>query len=260
MQKRTLARHAFGTGWAHPYATGPFDPYLYADGGDGDDSDSTSDDSGDDTADDDAGGTGDDDTADDTDSGNDDKPKPKPPARKDGVEDPAVELARLRKELKEARQDAGKARTSAKQTAAEEATKKLTQEMGKLLGFVKDDTDEAPDPGKLRAEIEKATAAHRQTAVELAVFRGASKHGADPDALTDSRQFLKSIGDLDPTDDGFVKKVDAAIKNAVADNPKLKAAGQAPARSSSDFSGSTEKPKSKNSIEAQREAFSKNRR
>ncbi|MCQ6250908.1 hypothetical protein [Streptomyces malaysiensis] len=241
MQKRTLARSALaGAGWAHPYTAGPFDPYLYADGGDGggsgSDDSGSGDDGSDDAGNDDAGGTGDDGTGDD-DAVKDDKPKPKPPAKKDG-EDPAAELSRLRKELKEARQEAGKARTTAKETAAQEATQKLTQEIGRLLGFVKDDTEEAPDPAKLRAEIEKATTAHRETAVELAVYRGAAKHGADPDALTDSRAFLRSIRDLDPTSDGFAKKVDAAIKAAVEDNPKLKAASQAPARSSSDFSGS----------------------
>ncbi|WP_086705599.1 hypothetical protein [Streptomyces antimycoticus] len=262
MQKRTLARSALaGAGWAHPYTTGPFDPYLYADGGDGGDSGSddsgSSDDGSDDTGNDDTGGTGDDGTGDD-DAAKDDKPKPKPPAKKDG-EDPAAELSRLRKELKEARQEAGKARTTAKETAAQEATQKVTQEIGKLLGFVKDDTEEAPDPAKLRAEIEKATTAHRETAVELAVYRGAAKHGADPDALTDSRAFLRSIRDLDPTSDGFAKKVDAAIKAAVEDNPKLKAASQAPARSSSDFSGSSEKSTKPTGIDAQREARRKSR-
>ena len=92
------------------------------------------------------------------------------------------------------------------------------------------------------------------------MFRGASKYGADAEALTDSRSFLRSIADLDPGDEEFAKKVNAAIKQAVADNPKLKAAGQAPARTSGDFSGSTEKPKNGNSIEAQREAFRKGRR
>lgn len=261
MTKRTLPRLA-DAGWAHPYATGPFDPYLYADGGDGGDSasdggSSDGDEGGDSGDDEDAGGTGDDGTGDD-DGQDDDRPKPKPPAKRDDG-DPAAELQRLRKELKEARAEAGKARTTAKETAAQEATQKLTQELGKLLGFVKDDTEEAPDPAKLRAEIEKATTAHRQTAIELAVFRGASKHGADPDALTDSRSFLKSIGNLDPTDEGFAKKVDAAIKSAVADNPKLKAAS-APARTSGDFSGSSEKPKTTNTIEAQREARQKARR
>ncbi|MGW1278023.1 hypothetical protein ACWD4V_13865 [Streptomyces tsukubensis] len=37
MQRSTLPRHAraHAPGWAHPYATGPFSPLLYADGGPG---------------------------------------------------------------------------------------------------------------------------------------------------------------------------------------------------------------------------------
>ncbi|MCG0062244.1 hypothetical protein L0F81_02895 [Streptomyces tricolor] len=263
MQKRTVPRLA-RAGWAHPYATGPFDPYLYADGGDGGDSGSDSGDSGDDggtddsdTGDDAADGTGDDGQGDD--GAKDDKPKPKPPAKKDAEEDPAATIARLRKELKTANADAAKARTNAKKAAADEARTQIVQELGKALGLIKDDKDTPPDPAALTTQIEKATAAHRETAIELAVYRGASKHGADPEALTDSRAFLRSIADLDPTDEEFTKKVTAAIKAAVADNPKLKAAS-APPRSSGDFSGSSEKPKSKNTIEAQREAYRKGRR
>lgn len=244
MNKRTLPRLA-GSGWAYPYATGPFDPYLYADGGDGDDSGSDSDETGDDdgaddAGDDDAGGTGDDETADDdTDGGGDEKPKPKAPAKKGGDEDPAATIARLQKELKSANADAAKARTTAKKTAADEARSEIVKELGKALGLIKDDDKEAapPDPAALTAKIEQATAAHRETAIELAVYRGASKHGADPDALTDSRAFLSSIKDLDPQDEGFAKAVNAAIKKAVDENPKLKAAGQAPDRTSSDFNG-----------------------
>ncbi|MFE1586972.1 hypothetical protein ACFW6Q_14920 [Streptomyces sp. NPDC058737] len=262
MQNRTLPRLALaGAGWAHPYATGPFDPYLYADGGDGDDSGSGSDDSGDEGGDggqdDNAGGTGADDTGAD-DEGKGEKPKPKPPDKKTD-EDPAAELQRLRKELRDANAEAAKARTGAKKQAAEEAKAQLVQEMGKALGLIKDDKDEAPDPAKLTAEIERTQKAHRETAIELAVFRGAGKHGADASALTDSRSFLKSIADLDPSAEGFDKAVSAAIKAAVADNPKLKAQGQAPARTSSDFSGSSEKPKNQNSIDAQREARRKAR-
>lgn len=260
MQKRTLPRLA-GAGWAHPYGHAPFAPYLYADGGDGDDSGSGSDDSGDEGddggQDDDAGGTGDDDTEAD-DEGKGEKPKPKPPAKKDS-EDPAATIARLQKELKTANGEAAKARTSAKKAAADEARTEIVQELGKALGLIKDDKDAPPDPAALTAQIEKATAAHRETAVELAVYRSAGKHGADPDALTDSRTFLNSIKGLDPSEEGFVKKVSDAIKKAVETNPKLKAAGQAPARTSSDFSGSTEKPNKPTGIEAQREARRKAR-
>ncbi|MGX1221998.1 hypothetical protein [Streptomyces ambofaciens] len=259
MQKRTLPRLA-GAGWAHPYGHGPFAPYLYADGGDGDDSGSDNDDSGDEgdgDQDDDAGGTGNDDTgADDEDKG--EKPKPKPPAKKDD-EDPASTIARLQKELKTANGEAAKARTSAKKAAADEARAEIVKELGKALGLIKDDKETPPDPAALMAQVEKATSAHRETAVELAIYRHAGKHGADPDALTDSRTFLSSIKELDPSEDGFAKKVQAAIKQAVADNPKLKAQGQAPARTSSDFSGSSEKPNKPTGIEAQREARRKAR-
>ncbi|MCD7440243.1 hypothetical protein K4B79_18690 [Streptomyces lincolnensis] len=240
MQNRTLPRRALaGAGWAHPYATGPFDPYLYADGGDGGDSGSTSDDGDgdggdtDDDQDDDAGGTGDDDQ---DDAGKDDKAKPKPPVKKPADEDPAATIARLQKELKSANADAAKARTTAKKTAADEARSEVVKELGKALGMIKDDKETPPDPAALMAQVEKATAAHRETSVELAVYRGASKYGADPDALTDSRAFLSSIKGLDPSDEGFAKAVNAAIKKAVDDNPKLKVA-TAPARTTSDFNG-----------------------
>ncbi|GHA28704.1 hypothetical protein GCM10010372_30630 [Streptomyces tauricus] len=241
MQKRTLARHGLRAGWAHPYATGPFDPYLYADGGDGDDSGSNSGDgdgdgggSDDDQDDDDAGGTGNGDGQDD--AGKDDKPKPKAPAQKPSDEDPAATIARLQKDLKAANADAGKARTTAKKQAADEARNEIVQELGKALGLIKDDKDAPLDPAALKAQVESATAAHKSTAIELAVYRGAGKAGVDPDAITDSRQFMASIQDLDPTDAGFAKAVAAAMKKAAEDNPKLKVQ-TAPKRTSSDFNG-----------------------
>jgi hypothetical protein len=259
MNKRTLARH--GTGWAHPYATGPFDPYLYADGGDGDDSGSDSgdgdgDDSGTDDAQDDegTGGTGDDDAHDD-DAGKGTDPKPKPPARKPADETPAATIARLQKELKQANGDAAKARTTAKKAAADEARNEIVQELGKALGLIKDDKDAPLDPAALKAQVESATAAHRSTALELAVYRGAAKAGVDPDAITDSRAFMASIKDLDPADEGFTKAVQAAMKKAGDDHPKLKVV-TAPTRTSSDFNGggggSSSDPEDIDSIRAER--------
>ncbi|MFS4105120.1 hypothetical protein [Streptomyces sp. PD-S100-1] len=258
MLKRTLPRRARArAGWSHPYATGPFDPYLYADGGDGDDSASDNDD-GDGTADDsddDADETSDDnsdsgDGKDDTQDADDAKPKPKPPAKKAAAAAPS----RRDKELEKARDQAAKARVSAKE-AGDKAKKELVQEIGKALGLINDEKDEAPDPAKLQSEIERRTAAHRETAIELAVYRGASKYGADPDALTDSRAFLNSIKGLDPEDEGFPKAVAAAIKKAVEDNPKLKAAPAAPDRTSSDFNGgagSSSEPQTIDEIRAAR--------
>ncbi|MEV8600450.1 hypothetical protein AB0465_11290 [Streptomyces griseoviridis] len=251
MHKRTLSRHAFqGVGWAHPYGNGPFDPYLYADGGDGDDSGSgNGDGDGDDDAgagnddgqdggqdDDGTGGSGDNDGQDD-DAAKGGGAKPKPPAaKKPADEDPAATIARLQKELKQANGDAAKARTTAKKTAADEARNEIVQELGKALGLIKDDKDAPLDPAALKAQVEAATAAHRSTALELAVYRGAGKAGVDPDAITDSRQFMASIKDLDPSDEGFAKAVQAAMKKAGEDNPKLKVV-TAPTRTTSDFNG-----------------------
>ncbi|MFG3174931.1 hypothetical protein ACGFZC_07610 [[Kitasatospora] papulosa] len=242
MQQRTLARHR--PGWSHPYAAGPFDPWLYADGGGGDDSGSDGDDTGDDSGDDgpddqddDGGGAGDD--GQDDDVAKDQRPKPKAPAKKPGDESPEATIARLQKELKAANGESAKARTTAKKAAADEARTEIVQELGKALGLIKDEKDTPPDPAALTARIEQATAAHRETAVELAVYRGAGKHGADPDALTDSRAFLASIKGLDPSDDGFGKAVSAAIKKAVEDNPKLKVGPSAPDSSAGDFGGGT---------------------
>ncbi|MFD5682191.1 hypothetical protein [Streptomyces bacillaris] len=244
MQQQTLARHQ--PGWSHPYPVGPFGQVLYADGGDGDDSGSGNDDTGDEGDDagdqdgEDTGGTGDDDGQDD-DAAKGEKPKPKAPAKKPtgGDETPDAKIARLEKELKAANGESAKARTTAKKAAADEARAEIVQELGKALGLIKDEKDTPPDPAALTAKIEQATAAHRETAVELAVYRGAGKHGADPDALTDSRAFLTSIKGLDPSDEGFGKAVSAAIKKAVEDNPKLKVGTPAPDSSAGDFGGGT---------------------
>jgi len=247
MQKRTLARRGLRAGWAHPYATGPFDPYLYADGGDGDDSGSDSgdgdgDDSGTDDDQDDEGadGTGNDDGQDNDgdDSGaKGEKPKPREPAKKAGTEDAGAELARLRKENKALRGENAKGRVEAKDQAAKEARDSLAKELAKFLDPDRDEKEAPPDPERLMAQITEERNAHRGTATELAIYKGAAKYGADAGELADSRSFMAKLAKLDPSDEEFAKKVGAAIKQAVADNPKLKAAAPPPDRTSSDFNG-----------------------
>lgn len=97
--------------------------------------------------------------------------------------------------------------------------------IAKALGLKPDDTP--PDPAKLAAEIEaeqgktaaaetRANAAERQ----LAVFKAAVDHGANPVALLDSTSFLESIKDIPP---GDAEKVGEAIAAAVEKNPLFKA-------------------------------------
>lgn len=176
-------------------------------------------------------------------------PKPTEPAKPaaksdagDGAQE-AEDISSLpvwaQKVIKDARGESAKDRTEAKKAAADEARAGLVQELGKALGLVKDEKDTPPDPAKLTAEIERAQAAHRETAIELAVYKGAAAHGADPAALTDSRQFLGTLAKLDPAADSFTAKVGSAIEKAVKDHPKLSAQGQAPERVSGEFSGGT---------------------
>lgn len=110
------------------------------------------------------------------------------------------------------------------------------------------DVDGKPDPDKLLADISSRDEQLKQTRIENAVLKVASKHGADLDALLDSRTFLSELAELDPADKTFQANVEKAIKSAVEKNPRLKAQQgqtttqtqqQAPAApSGGDFNGS----------------------
>jgi hypothetical protein len=223
MHKRTLPRLA-GSGWCRPYGTSPFSPIFYADGGDGDASGSGS-----------QGGSGD---------GKGEGQQGGQPGGQNGGDlgsgqggsggsgqDAAATIARLEKQLADARAEAGKARITAKQNAADEAVKQLTQDIGKALGLIKD--DENADPAELTKKLTKAQQDARTTAVELAIYKGARGAGGDADALLDSRSFTDSLADIDPADG---KAITEAIKAAVKDNAKLRA-HQGAGRSGADISG-----------------------
>lgn len=137
-----------------------------------------------------------------------------------------AKAARLEAEVSRLRRENGSQRVTAKQKAADEAKAELAQQIGKALGIVKD--DEPVDPERLAADLQTAQQQAREARVHLAVHQTAGTAGADPLALLDSSSFLAKVGTLDPTADGFAGKVEAAIKEAVAANPRLKAEGQAP--------------------------------
>lgn len=168
------------------------------------------------------------------------KPGPPPAAKAEG-EDHAATIARLEKDLKDARAEAAKSRTDAKAKAAEDAVKALTEKLGRELGLIADDTP--PDPAKLAEKISAQTArigeletALRAKDVEAAVRDAAEKHGAKGNALLDSRSFLRAIADLDPAAKDFATQLDAAIKQAVDSNPNFRTAPQA-GRSGADLAG-----------------------
>lgn len=148
--------------------------------------------------------------------------------------DGEIDPARIKKLVENIRGDVDAEKT--KREAAEAQVKKIEQDqadfmqkMATLFG-VKTDDKQPPTPEELAqqlAEEQTRTKASddraRQTQVELAVYKTASRHGGDPDALLDSRTFAKALAKLDPSADGFDEAVAKAVKTAVDSNSKLAA-------------------------------------
>lgn len=139
------------------------------------------------------------------------------------------EFKSLRKEAADRR---GENRQQQEQHAA--AIKQLAKAFGIDVG-----DEETPDVEALTAQIAErdsrlaeATATAQRLQVELAAFKAASRNGANPDALLDSRTFVEAAHKLDPSKDSFGADLDAAIKSALEANPNLKAApgGRGPAQ------------------------------
>lgn len=151
---------------------------------------------------------------------------PAPKAGQDSAVDVAALPDNVQKMIRDLRTEAAANRTNAKSQAAQEARQDLAQQIGKALGLVKD--DQPADPAKLAQQIGDLSGENKNLKTELAVFKAATKVGANAQALTDSRSFLAQIAKLDPTADGFDAKLREAMKKAVEDNPQYSAAGQAP--------------------------------
>ena len=100
------------------------------------------------------------------------------------------------------------------------ANAQAAKDLEKLQQAAMSDQEKAVAAAKAEGRT-AAEAEARTTAVELAVFRTASKAGGDPDALLDSNSFLAAVAQIDPKDSAAVVK---AITDAVKANPKLAAA------------------------------------
>lgn len=139
------------------------------------------------------------------------------------------------------RQWEDKAKTN--KTAAEERDQlKLT--MQAIAAALDPNGNNDDDPAEIAeravAERDAKDSELKSLRIERAAERAGRKHGADVDALLDSRGFITAIGKLDPADDSFSDRLDDLVKKAVEDNPRLKAAASpstAPTRSSPDPGG-----------------------
>ncbi|MER7363284.1 hypothetical protein [Nonomuraea wenchangensis] len=162
------------------------------------------------------------------------------------------EAAEFRSQLREAQKAADEAAKATGPTAAEitqQVQSDLAKQIGKALGLIGEEqkeltpeqiidqlTGERDMTAKERdAERER----HRRALMELAVHRQGLKLGADPDALLDSRSFLKKVRDLDTEAQDFTTRLGEMIELAVTENPKFKGAPLAgpPSRSGGEFAG-----------------------
>lgn len=121
--------------------------------------------------------------------------------------------------------DAGKRALAAERRRAKQAEKDrdaLQAQLDKIADADKTETQKVTDRAA-KAEQERDALAAQLDALrrEQSVYRYAGT--ADPAALLDSRAFLDSIADVDADDD---KAIQAAIKQAVKDNPRLSKLGQ----------------------------------
>lgn len=169
------------------------------------------------------------------------------------VRDARKEAGDYRAQLKTAQKASEEAAKNAG-PSPEEVTAKVREEfaaqIGKALGLVSDEQETKLTPEQVIEQLtsEKDTTAkerdaerdrHRRALVELAVHRQGLKMGADPDALLDSRSFVKKIRDLDPDGDDFSTSLGETIQLAIDENPKYKAASMSgpPTRSGGEFAG-----------------------
>jgi hypothetical protein len=138
-----------------------------------------------------------------------------------GAEIPKA-LETVVKEFRDDRREAANhrgAKTAEKQRA-DDAEAKLTQVL-QALG-VKDGED-PPDPDALAKTVADRDDQLRKNTVEFAAYKAATRLGADPDALLDSRTFLAKLEKLDPSSDTYTADLESAVNEAKESNPKLSA-------------------------------------
>jgi hypothetical protein len=184
-----------------------------------------------------------------------------PPAATPSGQDPAAEVARLTKELADARAEAAKTRVTAKENAAKEAREALLKQLS-------GDAPEPLTPEQLQQQLAEARTqgttaqqAAAAAAIELSVFRTAQRLGANADALLDSRAFCDQIDalDIDPSDtQAFTAAVTERVNAALAANPALRA-GPTAGRSGGDMGGGGGSGDGAATIDAQIEDATKRR-
>lgn len=175
-----------------------------------------------------------------------DGPQDEPEAQPEGddgnaVTETAPDPEQLQSELSRARKDAAKYRRQLRElqatqtsggTGTDDSKRKVIDAIGadaaRALGI---ELPAEPARDGTDRKLAEAETARRQAQVEVAVLREASRQGVDGDALLDSRSFIGSLADLDPSDSDFGGQVADAIKDNAKNGRKAGTQRQAPARS-----------------------------
>lgn len=159
-------------------------------------------------------------------------------ATSETTDDPPVEQAKTfdARYVEKLRGEAAQYRTQLRE--AEQRQQSQLDAIAQALGFTTDD-GQAPDVEKVTEQLTAAQSEARQHALDLAVYRAAGKHGADADALLDSREFSRQVADLEPADKGFGDALASAITSAVEGNSKLAASAPVAPRSGGEIAGGT---------------------
>lgn len=147
--------------------------------------------------------------------------------------------AGAQKMIRDLRAEAAANRTKANDTAAQHQAS--LDAIAKALGL-KDADDPAAAAKTAADERDAERARAKALSIENAVLKTASKHGAVPEALTDSRSFMAQLEAIDPAAEDFNAKLEEAIKAAVETNPALKSASAVPSRSGGPVGGGAEIP------------------
>jgi hypothetical protein len=132
--------------------------------------------------------------------------------------DLAAENARLQAELATWK---GHSRTWEERAKAKADQEQNLAKVAQALGL----EGATPDPAVLAQQVAAEKARSTALARENAVLVAASAAGADASALLDSRSFLATLENVDPTDRNAVQ---AAVQAAVAANPRYAAQAAAP--------------------------------
>lgn len=184
-------------------------------------------------------------------------PAPQPTAQPGLDPNAPVDVANLPANVQnliaKARQEAAAARQG-KTTEAQRATEATQRLEGvlKALGLNTDGSTATASPEDIAKQMqERAAVAEERAAAEadrawgaevkLQIHKLASKCGADPDALIDSKSFVDSLDDIaddDPSAPQFREALTKKIVAAVSTNPSLRAQRGAPARMGADITGS----------------------